>query len=104
MVKSPLQIILELLTLIVSSIVNTFVLIFQKLVELFESLTFIAQAGIAGLLAACFIGGLVIFLLSKFIFKNTKSLFQVLLIYVVFVLVLVLVFYLTTPISRTPLP
>ena len=104
MVKSPLQIILELFILIIQSIVNTLKLIFEKLVELFMSLAFIAETGITGLVIAAVIGGIVVILISKFVFKSTKSLLQVLLVYVIFVVILVLVFVMTTPIHQSPVP
>jgi len=90
MPKNPLQIILELFLVIIQSIIKTLTLIFQKLVELFWSLTFIAETGVIGLIIACLIGGIVIYFISKFIFKNTKSLVQILLIYIVFIFILVL--------------
>ena len=49
MPKNPLQIILELFLVIIQSIIKTLTLIFQKLVELFWSLTFIAETGVIGM-------------------------------------------------------
>jgi len=104
MIKNPLQIILELLVLIIQSIVSTLALVLEKLVELFSSLAFMAGTGVVGLFIACVIGGIVVVLISKFVFKSTKSLFQVLMVYVIFVLILVLIFAMTAPISQTPGP
>ncbi len=102
MSKSPLQIIFELLVLIIQTTVDGLKLIFEKLVELFESLVFLANKGISGLIVASVIGGIVVILISRFIFGNTKTLLRVLLVYMGFVLVMILLFFLTTSKGQTP--
>ena len=102
MVKSPLQVIYELLVGIIQSIVNTFKFIFEKLVELFMSLAFIANTGIVGMLVASVVGAIVVVLVAKFVFKSSKSLLQILLVYGIFVVILGAIFILTAPVQPNP--
>ena len=71
----------------------------EKLVELFNSLGFIAETGPLGLIVAVIIGGIVVVLISKFVFGSTGSLIKIVLVYIVFLLLLGLVLYLTNPVS-----
>ncbi|MBD3155943.1 MAG: hypothetical protein GF368_04800 [Candidatus Aenigmarchaeota archaeon] len=95
MVKSPFQIIFELLVLLISTTVEGIRIIFEKIVELFESLVYLAGTGMVGLLISSVIGGLVIIFISKFIFGNTKSLVKILLVYAGFILVISILFIIT---------
>jgi len=94
MVKNPLEIILELLTYIIQTSIEAIIFIIDKLRQLFVSLVFIAGMGIPGLIIASIIGGIVLFFVSKFLFKSTESLVKVFIVYIVFILILVVVFML----------
>ena len=102
MVKSPFQIILELLTGLIKEGVQTFSFVFQKLGELLISLAFIANTGIVGLVLSSVIGGVAVYFLGKFLFKNSKTLMTVLLVYVFFVLMMILALSFSTPTPQTP--
>lgn len=73
MVKSPLIIIVELLTGLISSLISTFLFVVGKLVELFYSLMFLSSLGVFGFLIAIAIGAGVFVFFAKFVFKNWKS-------------------------------
>jgi len=92
MVKSPLQIILEILVYIILTMVETILTVSRMLGELFFSLTVISQVGVLGLIISSIIGGLVLFFVSKFLFGTSKSLIKIALVYVALVLVLFFVF------------
>jgi hypothetical protein len=100
MVKSPFQIIFELLVLLINTTIEGLGLVIDKLVELFESLVFIAKTGLAGLVISSIIGGIVVIFVSKFLFGSTKSLMKILLVYLAFILIVTLLFVLTT--TQTP--
>lgn len=73
MVKSPLVIIVELLTGLISSGIDTFLFVVGKLFELFHSLIFLSSLGISGFVIAIVIGAGVFVFFAKFVFKNWKS-------------------------------
>ena len=91
MVRTPLEIIYEIILLIITSSVNTLLILFRLLGELFTSLMWVSQTGIAGLILAVIIGGLFVVFLWKYLFKTTVSLVKLILIYAAFVFVLILV-------------
>ena len=93
MVRTPLDIIFEILLLIIVSSVNTLLALFKLLGELFASLMWTSQIGIAGFILAVIIGGLFVVFLWKYLFKTTVSLVKLILIYAAFIFVLILVLY-----------
>lgn len=93
MIRTPLDIIFEILLLIILSSVNTMLTLFKLLGELFASLMWTSQMGIAGFILAVIIGGLFIVFLWKYLFKTSVSLIKLILIYSAFIFVLILVLY-----------
>ncbi len=93
MVRTPLEVIFEIAILIITSSVNTLLALFKLLGELFASLIWTSQMGIAGLILAIIIGGLFIVFLWKYLFKTSVSLIKLILIYGAFIFALILVLY-----------
>ena len=93
MVRTPLDIIFEILLLIITSSVNTLLALFKLLAELFASLIWTSQMGIAGFILAIIIGGLFVVFLWKYLFKTTVSLVKLILIYAAFIFILILILY-----------
>ena len=91
MVRTPLQIIFEILIFIVVNSINAILTIIGLLGELFVSLTLTAQTSVVGLILAIVIGGLFVIFMSKYLFKTTISLIKIILIYGAFVLVLIII-------------
>lgn len=88
--KSPLIIIAELLSGLISGIYQTIVFILGKFGELMVSLLFLSVFGIHGFFLALAIGAIVFLLLVRFIFKTTKTIlgFGIALAVVIAILVL----------------
>ena len=93
MVKTPLQVILEIILLLITSSVNTLLSLFRLFGELFSSLVWTSRTGILGLGVAIIIGGLFIVFLWKYLFKTTVSLVKLISIYGVLIIVLVVILY-----------
>jgi len=93
MVRTPLDIILEIALMLIVSSVNTLLALFKLLGELFASLMWTSTLGIAGFILAIIIGGLFVVFLWKYLFKTSVSLLKLILIYGVFVFVLILVLF-----------
>lgn len=72
--KSPLVIIIELLTGLITNTVNTIGFVVEKLLELFGSLLFISTFGVPGVIIAVAIGAVVFIFASTVIFKTGSSL------------------------------
>ena len=93
MFRTPLEIIIEIALLIIVSSINTLLNLFKLLGELFASLIWTSQMGIAGFILAVIIGGLFIVFLWKYLFKTSVSLVKLILVYGAFIFVLVLVLF-----------
>lgn len=93
MVKTPLDIIIEIALLIIMSSVNTLLALFELLVQLFTSLMWTSQMSIAGFIVAVIVGGLFVVFLWKYLFKTTVSLVKLILVYAAFIFVLILVLF-----------
>ena len=93
MVRTPLDIIFEILFLLILSSVNTFLSLLKLLAELLASLVWTSQSSIAGFIVAVIVGGLFVVFLWKYLFKTTISIVKLLLIYGAFVFVLILVLF-----------
>lgn len=72
--KSPLIIIVELLTGVATGIFQTIAFVVGKFGELMMSLLFLSALGPYGFLLALVIGAIVFLLVTKFIFKTAGSL------------------------------
>ncbi len=93
MVKTPLDIIIEIALLLIMSSVNTLLNLYKLLVELFASLMWTSRMGITGLVVAVIVGGLFVVFLWKYLFKTAISLVKLILIYAAFIFILILVLY-----------
>lgn len=88
--KSPLIIIAELLTGLIGTIGRTLSFVIRKLGELALSLLFFSTLGPFGVILAIAIGAIVFLLVTKFIFKTSRTLlaFAIALVAVVAILAL----------------
>jgi len=93
MVKTPLDIIIEIALLLILSSVNTLLALFKLLAELFASLMWTSTMGIVGFIVAIIVGGLFIVFLWKYLFKTTVSIVKLIIVYAAFIFVLILVLY-----------
>lgn len=91
MVRSPFEILVEILITIVSNSIQTLTKIIQLLIEFFISLGVTAQSSLGGLITALVIGTLFFVFIWKFMFKTTTSLIKIILIYGVFIVFLFLI-------------
>ncbi len=73
-IKSPLVIIAELIVGMINGIITTIKFVLTKFLELMITLVFYSTFGIYGFLIAVFIGAGVFILVTKFIFKSSKTL------------------------------
>jgi hypothetical protein len=80
-IRSPIIIIIELLAGLIANILQSFALIYTKLVELFVTLGYISGFGPVGFAIALIIGSTVIFFILKFMFGSSKTLLYVFLFY-----------------------
>lgn len=72
--KSPLLIIVELFSGLISSIFQTISFVFGKFGELMYSLLFLSSLGMTGFFLALAIGAIVFLILVRFVFKTSKTL------------------------------
>lgn len=87
-IRSPIIILLELLGGLLVSFVQTFSMMYSKLVELFVTLGYISGLSPFGFVIAVFIGSFVCYFVIKFVFGSSKTLLY---IFVFYLAVLVLV-------------
>ena len=80
-IKSPLLILLEMLGGLIANFVSSFQLIFNKMLELFVSLSIISGLGPLGFVASAVIGSVVFFLVIKLVFGTSKELIYISLFY-----------------------
>ena len=88
--KSPLILIAELLYGIISGVLQTIIFVIEKLGELVLSLMFFSTLGIFGFILAIAIGAIVFILMTKFIFKSSRTLLAIGIALVIVVAVLAL--------------
>ena len=79
--RSPLLILLELLKGLILNIVSSFVLVYEKMLELFITLAIISGLSPIGFVVALFFGSIIFYFILKFIFGSSKVLFFVFLFY-----------------------
>lgn len=87
-VKSPLQILVEILVLIFVSSVKILFAMSQLLYELYLSLRMMSYTNPMGFILAITIGGIILFFTLKFIFGNTMAALKVMAVYIVIVALL----------------
>jgi hypothetical protein len=93
MVRSPLEIIIEIFLLIFINSIQTLLMLLKLLGELFYSLAWTARTSIGGLILATIIGGLFLVFLWKYLFRETVSLAKIILAYAGFMIALFIVLY-----------
>lgn len=91
MVRSPIEIIFEILFYIVTSSIEHVITVVKLLIELFYSLAAQAQSSIWGLFVSVLIGSLFFLFVWKFLFKETTSILHVILVYGGFILALIII-------------
>lgn len=90
MVKSPLIILVELVSHLIYDQLKSIYFLFSKLGELFVSLTLMGSIlGWLGLLTGVAIGAIVVFLAFKFVTSNVKLLIGLFLLYIILLVILV---------------
>ena len=80
-IRSPFIILLEMLGGLIENFVSSFQLIFNKMLELFVSLSIISGLGPLGFVASATIGSVIFFLVIKLVFGTSKELFYISLFY-----------------------
>ncbi len=98
MVKSPLQIIIELLAGLSQGLIEDLNFMYSKIFELFVSLSFLARINPLGFSLAITIGSIVLFLILKFAIGYSKTLVLLVVISIILILFGVGVTMITTPI------
>ncbi len=72
--KSPIVIIAELVAGLISSIISTMIFVITKFLELISSLMMYSSSNLQSFAIAAFLGAVVFILITKFIFKSSKTL------------------------------
>ncbi len=90
--KSPLQILIEILVLIVVSTAKILILVTGLLYELYISLRIMSYTNPIGFILALTFGGIILFFTTKFLFKSTISAIKIMTVYVVIVILLLTIF------------
>ncbi|MFH0929535.1 MAG: hypothetical protein V1818_04260 [Candidatus Aenigmatarchaeota archaeon] len=80
-IRSPLVILFELLASLILNIIESFVTIYTKLIELFVTLGFISGLSPLGFIVALFVGSLVVYFVIKFVFGSSRMLVFIFLFY-----------------------
>ena len=86
MAKSPLQIIIELLSGLSESIIRDLNLIYAKFIELFISLSYISKINPLGFFISVGIGAVFLFFIIKFALGESKSLLMLLVVIIILIL------------------
>lgn len=87
-IRSPLIIIIELLGGLIVNFIESFAMIYQKMVELFLTLGYISGLSPLGFLVAVFMGSFFCYFALKFVFGSSRTLFFLFILYLA-ILVLV---------------
>jgi len=80
-IRSPLLILIELLEGLIINFVESFKLIYLKMLEFFIILGFISGLSPVGFVIALFFGSMVFYFILKFIFGSSRILFFIFLFY-----------------------
>ena len=84
-VKSPIEIMIEILVVIFLGFVQLLIVISKLLYELYISFRIMAHTNFVGFFFALFLGGIIIFFTGKYIFGSTASVIKILVIYIIIV-------------------
>lgn len=87
--KSPLMILIELIVGLISRIFESINFTLMKMVELFISLSFIANLNTFGLIMAVLFGSIIFYFVLKYLFGTSKTL-VVLIIFLVIILLFII--------------
>ena len=99
MVKSPFQIIIELLAGLSQGLIEDLSFMHSKIFELFVSLSFLARINPLGFSLAIAIGSIVLYLILKFAIGYSKTLVMLVVILMILLLFGVGVTMTTTPVA-----
>jgi hypothetical protein len=87
-VQSPIEILIQIMIFIFIGTVQLLLVLGKLSYDLYISLRLMAQTNITGLFIAIFIGGLILFVTTKFIFHEVTHGIKVMVIYIVIVAIL----------------
>jgi len=90
--RSPLEILVEILIIFVTGAVRVFVLVGGLLYELYISLRIMAYTNPIGLIIALTVGGIILFFTAKHLFRSTIDVIKIMTIYIVIVVLLLTIF------------
>ncbi len=94
MVKSPIIIIIEIILGLLATTLQTILFLMGKLAELFVSLAYLAAVNPLGFILATFIGAVCLYFILKVIFKQSKFLFLILGIFILFLVSILVIAFL----------
>ena len=85
--KSPLIVLIEMVSGLISRIFESSSFIILKIFELLSSLMFITRYGILGVILVLMVVFLVIFLALKFLFKSSRTLLILLIVFIILIMI-----------------
>ncbi|MCS7135183.1 MAG: hypothetical protein N3E38_01750 [Candidatus Aenigmarchaeota archaeon] len=91
--SNPLNIILEMLFLLIKSLVEALFMIISKTAEFFIAIAGFSALSVENAIIGALIGGVVLFLIAKYVFGISKELLIVIAIY--FILIAIIILYRT---------
>jgi len=91
-VKSPIQILVEILVVIFISSVKILIMVAQLMYELYLSLRIMSYSNPMGFILALTVGGIILFFTLKFMFGSTMAAMKIIAIYIVIVVLLLTIF------------
>jgi len=89
-IRSPFLILLDLLEGLIINIIESFKLVYLRMLELIVTLGFISGLNPIGFIVALFLGSIVFYFILKFIFGSSRILFFIFLFY--FILLILVAF------------
>jgi len=89
-IRSPFLILLDLLEGLIINIIESFKLVYLRMLELIVTLGFISGLNPIGFIVALFVGSIVFYFILKFIFGSSRILFFIFLFY--FILLILVAF------------
>jgi len=87
-IRSPIIILLEMLGGLILNFIESFDLMYTKLVELFITLGFISGLSPLGFIVAVFIGSFVCFFVIKFVFGSSRTMLFLFIFYLAILVLL----------------
>jgi hypothetical protein len=87
-VQSPVEILVQILITIFIDTLQLLIALGKLSYELYISLRLMAQTNIVGLFIALFIGGIILFVTTKFLFHEATHALKIMVIYIIIVAIL----------------